>query len=526
MGIMAMDITLKRKYLRYIVLLGLPSIVSAGEWKFDPSISINETFTDNVELLTDNKSESYNSQVSARVNTSFTSNRVNFSLNGDSTYASYSHDHDLDKDFKTLTANGRIVLWTNGPALTASASIRNESRNLADNRLADIVSGDTTETQNYQTGFEYNVANSAFLVSSAVNYNVSQSEDNIGESEGVSARFNTQNGSSSRYMFWQANSNYSKNENNSLSGENYSYELKLGLFTPFTLTPFVRIYDEDSTGTIGVNQNNSMSSWGPGLKWQLSSHILLDVSYNYVTDEKEGDDYVAVNINWQPSSRTSLQAGLSQRFFGKSYNLNFQHTNRRLTNNITYNETIQAFDRNNYQQALLGLYWCPNDSTTLANCYITNNNIIDLDSYQLIAISEQVLLESNEFSLNKNLSWQSNLTLARTSFSLYVSNDERESLTTNIKDNNFSASFSMTRTVSGRSDFKVTYSFTHAEIDKNKVQSSGQEDFYRTISTAYTRRLANSLSTSFSIQYLNRDSSNDLSTYEETRAFINIKKDF
>jgi len=525
MGIMAMDMAHKRSYLRYLLLCCIAPIVTAGEWKFDPSISIEETYTDNVKLLTDNKSESYSSQVSARINTSFISNRVNFSLNGNSTYASYSHDHDLDKDFKTLNANGKIALWKNGPALTASASIQNQSRNLADNRLADVVSGDTIETQNYQTGFEYNVANSAFIVNSALNYNVSQSDDNIGESEGVSAQFNAQNGSSIRYVFWQANSNYSKRDNNSLSGENYSYELKLGFYTPYGLTPFVRVYDEDSTGSIGGNQNNNMSSWGPGLKWQLSSHILLDISYNYV-DDKKSDDYIAANINWQPSSRTSLQAGLSQRFFGNSYNLNFQHTNRRLANSITYNETIQAFDRNNYQQVLLGLYWCPIGSENLLSCYANNDSIIDLDNYQLIALNSQVLQESNEFSLNKDLSWISTLTLARTSFSLNLSNTERESLDSGIKENTFSASFNISRSISGRSDLKLTYSFIHSEMDKNQIQGNGQEDFYRMISTTYTRSFASSLSANFSIQYLDRDSDNGIRTYQETRAFINIKKNF
>jgi len=524
-----MDMAHKRSYLGSLVFCCICPFVTAGEWQFDPSITIEETYTNNVELLTDSDLESYVNQTSVGLNANFSSKRVEFSFNGTSTYASYSHDHDLDDDFKTLNANGSVALWTGGPEITASANIQNQNKNAANNSLADLVSGDTVEIQNYQTGIKYNVTNSKFLINSALNYNSSLSDDDIGESEGVSAQFNTQNGSSSRYAFWQVNGSFSKRENRSLSGESYNYEVKLGAITPYTMTPFIRFYDEDSTGSINNNQSNNTRSWGPGLNWQLSSHFLLDISYNYVDDDKKSDDYISFNINWQPSSRTSLQAGLSQRFFGNSYNLNFQHTNRRLTNNITYDETIQAFDRNNYQLNLLGLYWCPMNTTTtdsILNCYASNDSTIGFDHYQLVGLSEQVLLESNEFSLNKNLSWQSSLKLARTSFSLSLSNKERESLSSGIKDNTFSATFDISRKISGRSDLKLTYSFVHSEIDKNQIKSNGQEDFYRTVSTIYTRKLANSLSTSLSIQYLNRDSENNVRTYKETRAFINIKKDF
>ena len=528
MVIMDMGMARKRSYLSSLLLCALSPIVSAGEWKFDPSISVDETYTNNVELSSSNKLESYVNQTTAALNTTFSSKKFKFLLEGTTTYASYSHDHDLDDIYRTLSANARMELWTSGPAITAAASIQNENRNAANNNLANLVSGDTVETQSYQTGIEYNVINSTFLVGAVINYIISQSEDNIGENEGVTAQFSTQNGSSNRFIFWQANGNYFNKENNSLSSESYSYELKLGFITHYSITPFVRVYDEDSTGSVANNQNNTMRSWGPGVNWQLSSHLQLDLSYNYVEDKKS-DDYISANVSWQPSSRTSLQAGLSQRFFGNSYNLSFQHTNRRLTNSISYNETIQAFDRNNYQQVLLGQYWCPVNSAladSSSNCYATDNSIIDFNNYQLVAITEQILLESNEFSLNKIFSLSTSLKLARTSFNLTASNRERESLTSNIKDNTFSASFDISRKISGRSDLTLGYSFLHSEKDKNQIQSSGQEDFYRTVSTTYSRRLGGYLSASFSIQYLNRDSNRIGLTYEETRAFINIKKDF
>ena len=84
--------------------------------------------------------------------------------------------------------------------------------------------------------------------------------------------------------------------------------------------PFIRFYDEDYSGTLGTQSQPTTSSWGPGFRWLISQHLHVDLSYNYVTDDAVSDDYVAASIQWDPSARTSLTAGYSQRFFGDSYN--------------------------------------------------------------------------------------------------------------------------------------------------------------------------------------------------------------
>jgi uncharacterized protein (PEP-CTERM system associated) len=528
---MATDMAKKRtkfiaQYSVITVLITLP--IHAGEWTFTPNINVNETYTNNVELTKDNKTTSYVNQFAFGVDSQFNSRLSEFSLKGSTTYVSYSHDHSLDDYFNNLTSKARYNLWTNGPAIIANASISNQSRNGADNSLADLVSGDIVEVRNYQTGIEYNISNSDFIIDSLLQYEWREADDNIGNSTGYSAILNSNNGNTARHMLWQLRSNYNQRDNNNLSGRVYSVEAITGVITKVRFNPFVRFFDENASGNILGNRNTSSTSWGPGFRWQLSSHFYFDLSYNYVSDKTKSDDYIATEINWQPSARTSLVANYSKRFFGDSYGLNFSHTLRRLTNTISYVEQVEAFDRNNYQQVSLGSFWCPigaNFSDDITNCFVNNNNSIDFTNYQLVTLFDQQLIESNEFSLNKRLNLSSTLTLARTTFSVQLFHFNRESLTTGRVEKTDTASASVVRHISPKSDLDITFNFEHRQFN-NQSQNNDQEDYYRTISSTYRRKIARTLTSDFTLKYLNRTSTLVSRTYNETRASINIKKEF
>jgi hypothetical protein len=379
--------------------------------------------------------------------------------------------------------------------MIASSAITNVSQNDGNNSLADLVSGDTVQQRNHSAGLQYNTANSDYSLSSSLIYNLLETEDNIGESNGYTALVNSENGNAARYVFWQVDGSFSNRENDGFTSENYNIETKLGAITPYKINPFIRLYNERVTGTLAGSNPDSIPSWGPGFRYQVAKHFIIDVSYNYVRDSTEAsDDYLAADIDWQPSSRTSLKAGYSKRFFGDSYELDFSHRTRRLTNNISYHETIEVFDRNNFQQNT------PDNSLELA--------------------------ENNEFSLNKRLVWTSTLALTRTTFSLDLSNRDRESLSTGIIDNYLDARFSVTRRMNTRSDITVYVDYSKNVFDKDRPEGPRQEDIYKTLSTTYNRSLASSLNAFLTLQYLDRESNVERLPYTEARASINLTKDF
>ena len=529
MAIMAMDTVKKHIRKVYFCSLILTLPLHAGEWNFDPIIKLDGTYTDNVTLNKIDKEGSFVNQTVFGLNTEFESRLVEFSFQGNTTYVTYSHEHNLDDYFTELDSKLRYNLWTNGPALVASAKIDNKSRNSANNSLADLVSADTIEVRDYQAGFEYQVNNSDFILESVLNYRIREADDNIGESTGYAATFNTSNGLSARYWLWQLKSEYNERKNNALTGRIYRIEALTGIITSFGFSPFIRFFDENSTGSISGTRNTSYASWGPGFRWRVSSHFYFDLSYNYIDDKTKSDNYVAAEINWQPSARTSLEASYSKRFFGDSYALDFTHKLRRLTNIISYTEKVEAFDRNTYQQVLLGNFWCPIDAditNDISACFAQANDNINFDNYQLVSLLDQELVEGNEFSLNKILSWQSEFKLARTTFTFNVNNSKRESLTTDRIEKNLTSSFTISRRISGKSDLKLAFNFTRRQFDSSNIEGNGQEDYYRTTSTTYSNKLARTLTADLSLRYLNRHSTIALRTYNEARVAINIKKEF
>ena len=537
MAIMAMATVRKINIFRSTNILALLSCFAfststvAGEWQFVPNFGIEETYTDNVELTNIDPTSSLVSQAIIGLDAEYQSRLANFSFSGTNSSVFFSHDSEINDDFLTLDSEGQYLLWTSGPELIANVKIDNTSRNAASNGLADLVSGDTIQSENYSTGLRYNINNNDFSITSSLIYTANRYEDGVGEYDGGTAIFNTNSGNSARTVFWQLQSNFSTKSQdfsgNKSTGEQYRIDAQLGFITSFNFNPFIRFYDEDISGDF-INQNQqTTSSWGPGIRWLVSEHLKVDLSYNYVADETVSDDYVATSIQWEPSARTSLSAGYSKRFFGDSYDLNIQHRTKRLTNAITYNESLEVFDRNNYEQIDIGTFWCPVGITieSISQCFNQANQPSE-GGYQLGNFFTLEPIESNEFSLNKRFAWTSKLQLARTSFSINTSATRREALETTVVDDTLSASLTIDRKISGKSNLTFLTKYDYLVFDKDNPIGNRQEDHYRTVSATYTKALTSSLSTYLTFQHVSRGSSVSQYSYDEVRAIINVTKEF
>ena len=514
-------------YVLVIVSLFSSASALAGEWQFTPNVGLTETYTNNIELTQLDKKSSLVSQLIIGANANFSSKKLQLSFSGTETFAAYSHDSELNDDYQTLQANAAYALWQDKLQLIASSSITNVSKNDTGNSLADLITADTVQQRNHSTGWQYNSANSDYSLSSSLMGNLVDTEDGIGESHGYTAQINSENGNAARYIFWQVNGSFYNQENNGFINENYQLESKVGVITPYKFNPFVRLYNERVTGTSTGTNPDAIPSWGPGVRYQAAKHFFIDLSYNYVEDDNQAsNDYVDANIDWQPSARTSLKAGYSKRFFGDSYELDFSHKTKRLTNSISYQESFEVFDRNSYRETSAGEIWCPGTATAINDCLPLGQLPDDISSFRSIPLTKLVLEVNNEFSVNKKLSWQSTLALARTTFTLDISNRDREMLSTGIIDNYLEARFSMTRRMSARSNLAVNFNYRKNVIDKDNADGPKQEDSYKTLSATFNRSLASSLSAFITLQYLDRQSNLERYTYNEARASINLTKDF
>ena len=540
MAITAMGMAHKTKLSAVCIALICSKLAVAGEWQFDPSIIVDETYSDNVGLTTNNEQSSLVTQVGLNIESTYKAQQAEFNFSSESIYALYSHDHDLDSDYQTLSSDLRIQLWPNGIVVYGGVDIANQSRNGSRNALADIVSADTVQVETYSGGLEYNIDNSDFIVNSSIGYRETNSEDNIGNQKGINSRITSTNGTGARHVFWEVEHDYQDLENNNQKGKQSQSEVKIGWITGYGLNPFLRYYDEDNSGDIN-NSNRSIesNSYGLGVRWLITPRLALNASYNQPIGDNldlDGDEqeaYVNASVQWQPSPRTKLTANISERFYGTSYGLDFTHRNKRLTNSISYVEDVQTFTRNNFAANLVGFYFCPSSNiTSVADCIIKdegsifpdNPNEPDNPGFQLFPIQDFTLVEDNVFSLNKTLNWSSVLALPRTTISFTASHQNRENLESFNEDERSASSLNVSRKVSGRSSisFDLSYTETNLQIDTEFERI----DRYRRYEISYQKSLNSALSFDLSLSYLNRASDNALFNYEEGRVSAKVTKGF
>ena len=511
--------------------LAISSASNAGEFSFTPKLSLEETYSDNVELTRHNEISSLVSQAGILFDANYASQHLQLDWRSTSKYAFFSHNHDQDDDYHTLQSNLAFTLWPNGITLTAGADISNQSRDGSQNALADIISGDTVRVERYTSGILYNVNNSDFVIDSAANYLLTETEDGIGEQEGWQASLSSRNGVSARILFWDANGTFQNTENNQREGEYYQAEVKVGVITPYKIIPFLRYYDENNTGNLGGSRATESNSYGAGIRWLITPRLKFDLSYNKPVEDStdidgnEQGNYWDTLIQWQPTTRTQLSLGASERFYGDSYNAEFTHRNRRLTNSIAYTEEVQSFTRNNFNQVSLGSFWCPdNFSDNFNDCFVADGQTIDVNNHRLVTISDVEIVDDDVFSLNKNLQWTSELALPRTTFTLRINGNQRENLETRVKDENVFIAFNTSRKISGRSSLKLNLSFseTHYQIG----EESERKDRYRKYDIAYEKSMNSKLKANFNVGFINRSSENITLNYEEARVGLQITKEF
>jgi len=532
MAIMVMDTALNKNKLAVAFFAILSAFTSAGEWEFNPQLIIDETYSDNVNLAFNGKESSLVSQTGLELSTIFLSKKLEFSFNSTSIYAMYSHDHDIDDDFHTLDSNFRLKLAPKGLALIGSAAISNQSRNSSRNALADIVSGDTIQVENYSSGLEYTLDNNTLIIDSLIQYRTTKAQDGLGEREGYDANFQSKNGSAARNIYWNASAQLADYTNQGRDGQLFKGEIKLGLITNYKISPFLRYYEETNEGELTDNSSSLESdSYGGGMRWLISRKLLIDISYNIPIGTQLGLDgielesYTGATIHWEPSQRTELKIDYGQRFYGESYELDFTHKNKRLTNSISYVEEVQAFTRNNYESVDQGSFWCPqgeiSDSTT---CFIINNDSVNFEDYQLVNLNDFVLVEDFSLSLNKQLNWSSNLVFSRTSFNLSLSSSKRENLNTRVEDEKQNASFSMNRKISGKSNIQLTLKYTDNHLSLKQINE--RQNIYRSYSLEYDKSLNSQFTFRLGVSHLNRSSTTQSFNYEENRIYLKFSKGF
>ncbi|KGJ95968.1 hypothetical protein ND16A_1147 [Thalassotalea sp. ND16A] len=523
---------IKTIILSTLLYLSTLSVVHAATWQITPRISGDEVYSDNINTVNIEEDDSLISLLSTGLELEYSAAVSSFSADYQLTRAWYSHDHQLDNNFNELSASGRLQLFPDGLSLTFGSSISNVSRSNARNANADIISGDTVEYKNHFAGLEYKSSNNSFNVDSEIIFSKAEAEDDIGEREGYNATFTSTNGNNSRYIFWDIDGQYNDYDDDQKSGRFYSFDAKFGYISHYKINPFIRYYDEDTSGNVSTKNVQGSSSIGAGVRWQVMNSLVLDVTYNWVDEQKEqeqqdNDDYLSASISWTPSDRAKLSARVYRRFFGDAYEFDLSHRLKRISTKVTYTEELDIFDRFELEQGVPQEIWClaaaPQDTDS---CIIQPGAGANLEDYFLTGSTTPLVpVETDEFTLNKSLLASVSFTGNRSTITVTTSRTRRENLEIEDYDTYDLFSLSLSRQTSRNTALDIKMSLNKNLFDNDNPLTLMQRDYYRTYSISFLHALNQKLNLTYSVQHLNRNSNRQY-TYEENRASIKLVKEF
>jgi uncharacterized protein (PEP-CTERM system associated) len=343
----AMASTASSKPLLLLVCL-FSTAVSAGDWKFTPSLVLSERYSDNVNLGTSGREESdWITEISPRISLQRSGARikanVDYSLQG----LLYANDSDRNTLRHHLNGQSSSELVEEWLFLDAGARISHELVNLTSNGgLGDGVgAGNTTAVGSYSfspyikhrfgsvASVEARIAQDGVLIG------------NAGFSDTAATRYSLSAISGNRFMPLSWSASFSKSDtsnsgaladsNSERASGNARYQLsrKFGLLAQAST---------EKNNFTGANANlRDYSSYGLGAFYTPSRRISMDVYYN----KSDTGNFVSGSATLSPTLRTSINAASTKRAFGRSHTLQLAHRTRKSNWSLSYLDDLTTSQR-------------------------------------------------------------------------------------------------------------------------------------------------------------------------------------
>lgn len=311
----------------FTLLVGCLSVPAmAGEWTITPSVALNETATDNVDLSRSNKQADL-----------VTDATLGFHINGSGGRTKLDLDYQLHNLFYA----------------------QHSSRNQAQNYLN--ASGTVEAIDNWffidasGTITQQNVSPFLGVTSSTVNANT---DSNTRETSTFSLSPNIRGtlGGVADYALRYSLETTKTQANSAYNSDSRVLELNLdGITDQATLGWSIDASSRNSKS--GNNRSyradNLRGTLTYPLTYQFRASLIAGREANdYLSQEKQSHPIKGVGFDWSPGARTQLSASTENRYFGNSHKIDFTH--RTAGTAWTYSESKDATERPN-QRSTLGV---------------------------------------------------------------------------------------------------------------------------------------------------------------------------
>jgi len=475
-----------------LALLAVSSGVAAAELSITPQSFLTTTYSDNVNLSPEADEESsFVGILGAGVTSQVEFVRGFMQLAYTARQTAYSHDSERNEFYNELYFDAEKELGRTGVYIDGNASITPISRGADVNALTDYISGDTIESQSYALGVGYRSNPAGYIdLNLHLSGSIVRNEDELADNDGQLYTLTVRNGTAERRMFWLYDFGYRITGSDNSDNENTSeiHRAEFGLQAMHGFSPFVLLYYETYEQDLSESLTRENTRWGPGLRYYWSRHSYLEVNYNFDMDDEFDDvDYMGAALLIQPTKRTRIFAEFSKRFFGDAFAFELSHRNKRLTNSISYREDPISYNRNFY-----------------------------LDGQDLEA-----------FRLEKQLQWNSELTLRRTSYRFALNRTETNSfsdLNDDREDIRYQATLSASRQL--RREVSASLTLAYEDYQFESQQARQRDDEYWWVEARMQYQLVAGLNLGGGVRIAERNSDEALNEFQENRIYLNINKRF
>lgn len=466
----------------------------SADWRFNSSANTRATFTDNVRLAPRGSEQSdWITEVSPSVGVVGRGARLQLNANYTFTYRAFTNNDQANGHSNALRAGGLLDIWDRKLFLQGSASVAQQNISTLGALTSSNANLNASRVEVRQAALNpYWVSRLGSYANLRAQLTLSRVESDGSASALGSDTQGTQITLSSGPFFsdmgWTVSHATSQSESQSgqfskRETENYSATLRYRIGP--TLSALV---------TFGADNNSFSNARGSS-------------SGNFYT----------FGLNWIPSERTSVNAQVGERYFGKTASLDASHRTRLTTWQVSYNEqivttpgvfsspvsidTFTAIDR-----LFLAQFPDPIERQQIVEAFIVQNGLPT-------TLSTSVDFLTNQVSLSKRLQGVFGLRGTRGSALLSVFHSDRESQTTDVPvlaNDPFALSNSVIQVgYSGVLSWRFSeFTSGSASLGQQKSKSVGSRtDKNNTLRLGLTHRLAPKLTGSVEYRFLDRDSS-------------------
>lgn len=301
----------KKIFLFCVLLSGYStaSYVHSADWKGDTSLTVSEIYTDNKELTHSNTTSEFITTIAPSISLNGDGAKADVVLNA-SLEANSSSDGDAFNP--RLGAKADAEIFEDLFFIDASANITQNTIDAFSPSGVDSLSNsnNTTNTYNYQISpyLSHRFKGLAEVVGRyTYNYQLNSDSD-VGDTNTQKFVLNLKNGTDFTRLTWGAAFNYSDSGSDETDSELLATDVSLG----YRFNQDWRV-----TSSIGIESNDFESS----------------------REENDGTRWSMAAI-WTPTSKTSLNIGYGDRFFGSVPTFDFSHRSRRSLITASYSREL------------------------------------------------------------------------------------------------------------------------------------------------------------------------------------------